>query len=283
MSGPTAVGFQGTEGCYSHLAGTSYYEAAGVPVAFRGFLTFRDLLEAVRDGQIDEAVLPVENTTAGSVHEAADLLGEMDLSLIGEAVWKVEHVLLGLRPTPLDAVRRVRSHPQALAQCARFLRTLPNATIEPWADTAMACEAVARDGDPTGAAVASEHAGRLSGLVVLARDIANQEGNYTRFVVVARSPRPAPAGASCRTTIVFATRHEHGALARCLDLLARHGLNLTRIESRPLPGRPWEYRFLVDFEGNAAEEPTAKALCELGALCVGLRVLGSYEAAPRPA
>lgn len=275
-----AVGYQGTEGCYSHLAGAHYYGDADV--AFRGFFSFRDLLEAVRDGVIDEAVLPVENTTAGSVHEAADLLGEMDLSLVGEAVWKVEHVLLGLSDVPLAAIRRVRSHPQALAQCSAFLRALPNAVIEPWADTAMACEAVARSGDPAEAAVASEQAGRIHGLTALARGIANQEGNYTRFVIVARAPRRAPAGVPCRTTIVFATRHEHGALARCLDLLARHGLNLTRIESRPRPGRPWEYRFLVDFEGDAADAHTDAAMRDLALLCDGLRVLGSYPAAPRP-
>jgi chorismate mutase/prephenate dehydratase len=118
---------------------------------------------------------------------------------------------------------------------------------------------------------------------VLARNIANYEGNFTRFVMVARSPRTAPAHVPCRTTIAFATRHEHGALAQCLQVLAAHGLNLSRIESRPWPGRPWEYRFLVDFEGNASDDQARLALEQLATLCDGLRVLGSYAAAPRPA
>jgi len=275
------VGYQGTRGCYSHAAGTRHF--AGQAVQWEGFDTFRELLEAVASGQIDYAMQPLENTTAGSIHEAYDLLAELDLALVGEEVLHVRHVLLAPADVPLSAIRRIRSHPQALAQCSRFLRgLLPDCRAEAWTDTAMACEAVSDAGDPSEAAIAGEAAGALYGLHVIARDIANQAHNYTRFVVVAREPVAVPAGVRCRTSVIFGTRHEQGALLECLNALASHHLNLTKLESRPRPQRPWEYLFYVDFEGNLADAEVRAALDEVRARTGYLDVLGSYPAKERP-
>lgn len=282
--GPPAlrVGYQGTNGCYSSLAASRFYGHTERQVSYRGFVTFRELLQGVVDGQIDEAVLPIENTTAGSINESYDLLAEMGLHVVGEEIWKVEHVLLAPRSVPVTHIRRIRSHPQALAQCSEFLGGLRNCLIEAYADTAMACEAVSVERDLSQAAIAGEEAGRHFGLEVVARDIANQPNNFTRFVVVAREAVVVDPRIEAKTSVIFSTRHEEGALLKCLNALAGRHLNLTKLESRPVPERPFEYRFYVDFHGNVADAATREALEEIRALTGDLTVLGSYPARERP-
>jgi chorismate mutase/prephenate dehydratase len=273
---PLVVAYQGTDGAYSHLAAQRHFAGRPQGLELRGFETFAGAAEAVEAGEADNALLPIENTTAGSINEVYDLLAQRDLWLVGEEVLKVDHCLAALSPVPLTEVRRVLSHPQALAQCSDFLRGLAHVTVEAYADTAMAARRVRDEQDPSLAAVASEEAARLYGLAILRRGIANQEGNYTRFVAVARQPvRPDPR-VPAKTSLAFVTVHEHGALARCLEVLARHGLNLTKLESRPLFDSPWQYRFYLDFEGNAAEPDVDRALAELEPLTRHLRMLGSY-------
>ena len=276
------VGYQGAPGAYSSLAAARHFSTRDGDVALQGFETFSELLEAVRDDLVDRAVLPIENTTAGSINESYDLLARMDLHLVGEEIWKVEHCLLALRQVPLSQIRRVRSHPQALAQCGKFLRGLHNCLIEAYTDTAMACQALVAEQDLSQAAIASEQAGEIYGLEVLRRGIADQEHNYTRFVVVAREPVAVDARIPCKTSIVFATRHEEGALLACLNALARHHLNLTKLESRPRPMRAWEYLFYADFEGNLADGAVQAALEEVRSRTGELKVLGCYPSRPRP-
>jgi chorismate mutase/prephenate dehydratase len=193
-------------------------------------------------------------------------------------VLEVDHCLLALAPVPLSEIRRIASHPQAIAQCGDFLRGLAGCTVESWPVTAMAARRVRDERDPALAAIAGAEAARLYGRPVLRRGLANQAANFTRFVAVARRPvRPDPR-VPAKTSLCFVTRHEHGALARCLDVLARHGLNLTKLESRPLYNSPWHYFFYLDFEGNSADPQVDKALAELEALTRRLRVLGSYPA-----
>lgn len=273
---PLVVAYQGTDGAYSQIAAERHFAGRPQGVELRGFDTFAEAAEAVEAGEADSALLPIENTTAGSINEVYDLLASRDLWLVGEEVLKVEHCLAALSEVPLSHVRRVLSHPQALAQCSDFLRGLAHVTVESYTDTAMAARRVRDERDLSLAAVASEEAARLYGLVVLRRGIANQEGNYTRFVAVARRPvRPDPR-VPAKTSLAFVTVHEHGALARCLDVLARHGLNLTKLESRPLFDSPWQYRFYLDFEGSTADPAVDRALAELEPLTRQLRVLGSY-------
>jgi chorismate mutase/prephenate dehydratase len=270
------VAYQGIEGAYSHLAAQHHFSGRGVEVDYRGYATFHAAVEAVEQGAAAYALLPIENTTAGSINEVYDLLAERDLWLVGEEVLEVEHCLLTLSAVSLAHIRRIASHPQAIAQCGDFLRGLAHCTVESFTDTAMAARRVRDEQDLSLAAIASAEAARLYGLTILRRGIADQEANYTRFVTVARQPvRPDPR-VPAKTSLAFVTVHEHGALARCLDVLARHGLNLTKLESRPLYNSPWQYRFYLDFEGNAADPGVDRALAELEALTREMRVLGSY-------
>jgi chorismate mutase/prephenate dehydratase len=280
---PLTVAYQGTEGAYSHVAAQHHFEARRpgphhAAPAYQGCTTFREALEAVEAGAADVALLPIENTTAGSINEVYDLLSEKRLWLVGEEVLKVEHCLLALQQVPLTHIRRIASHPQALAQCSRFLARQAHVRVESYADTAMAARRLLEERDLSAAAIAGEEAARLYGLEVIARDVANQEGNFTRFVAVAREPVRPDLRVPCKTSLAFVTLHEQGALARCLAVLAEHGLNLTKLESRPLYGSAWKYLFYADFEGNAADPRVDAALSDLEPLTRQLRVLGSYPA-----
>jgi chorismate mutase / prephenate dehydratase len=272
------VAYQGTEGAFSHLAARRHFAANGLNVTYHGFDTFEGMLEAVRAGEADYAMLPVENTTSGSVTAAYDLLARMDLALVGEEVQEVTHCLLALEPVPLASLRHVFSHPVALSQCGRFLATLTDCHVEAFTDTAMAARRVRDERDPSQAAIASEEAARLYGLTVLKRGVQDEPENYTRMVVVAREPVAFDPQVACRTSVMFGTRHEEGALVRCLIVLADHHLNLTKLESRPRPRNPWEYLFYVDFEGNVGDRNVAAAIREMAARASFLKVLGSYPA-----
>ena len=272
------VGYQGAEGSYSSMAARRHFSASRREVQIQGFDSFELMLEAVRDGMVDYGILPIENTTAGSINDAYDLLARMNLALVGEEIQHVEHCLIGMPGARVEELRVVASHPQALLQCTRYLRTLPGCKVESYTDTAMAVERVARENDPTLAAVASEQAARLHGLEILERGIANQKENFTRMVVVAARPARFDLRVPCKTSVVLATKHEHGALLKSLAVLAKHDLSLTKLESRPRPGTPWEYLFYVDFEGNLADERVSTAVRELGATASYLKVLGSYPA-----
>jgi chorismate mutase/prephenate dehydratase len=240
------------------------------------------MLAAVSSGAADYGMLPVENTTAGSINDAYDLLASTTLSAVGEEVLKVEHCLVALRDVPVEQIAHVYSHPQALAQCSVFLSGLKDCMVEAFTDTAMSVEKVRDEGDPTQAAIASERAASLYGLQVIARDIANQAQNYTRFLVVARKALRFDERIPCKTSLIFSTRHERGALVRCLNLLADRNLNLTKLESRPRLHSPFEYLFYVDFEGNVESEEVQAALEGMREHTSSLKVLGSYPAHSGP-
>jgi chorismate mutase / prephenate dehydratase len=277
-SGELVVSYQGVDGAYSHMAALRHFGTRGGDVVFRGYPTFRAMMEAVRDGHARYGVLPIENTTAGSINDAYDLLAQMDLSIVGEEIQKVDHCLVALEPLPLSRIRRVFSHPQALAQCSNFLATLSDCHVEAFSDTAMAVRRVGEEQDLSQAAIASEEAARRYGLSVIKRDISNQKENFTRMVVVAARPEKVDPRVSAKTSLIFATKHEQGALLGCLNALAKRGLSLTKLESRPRPHTPWEYLFYVDFDGNVDEAEVVEALTELRAQTSFLRVLGSYPA-----
>lgn len=275
---PLTIAYQGTEGAYSWQAARRYFSPWHARAAYRAFPTFRDMLDAVRQRTVDYAVLPVENTTAGSVNEAYDLLAAMDLAIAGEEIQPIDHCLIAAAPVELATIRRVYSHPQALAQCSEFLSRLTSCTLEEFSNTALAARKIADARDPSHAAIASEEMARLAGLPVLARNIANQRDNFTRFLVIAASPVEYPARIDCKTSVMFVTRHERGALVKCLGELAQRGLSLTKIESRPRPGAPWEYQFYVDFEGNTRDPIVQDALRALASCAFFLKIFGSYPA-----
>ncbi len=276
------VGFQGTEGAYGHQAAQQHFAVAQRAVTFKAYGSFKQMLEAVIEGHVDRAVLPIENTTAGSVYEAYDLLLRFNLSLVGEEIVDVRHCLLGVADVPIASLRRIHSHPQALSQCSEFLSTLPQCEGVSAANTALAAKLVKEHNDPHEAAIASEEAGAHFGLQVLKRDIANQPVNYTRFVVVAAAPADCDPRIAAKVSMVLATRHEHGALVRCLNVIADEGLNVTKLESRPRPGTPWEYVFYIDVEGHIASPRTQAALAGLAERTLFLKVLGCYPARELP-
>lgn len=275
------VAYQGSEGAYGHQAACQHFGVARRPVALKGYSTLRQMLEAVLEGKAERGVLPLENTTAGSVFEAYDLLLRFNLSIVGEEIVEVRHCLLGIADVPLDSIRRVHSHAQALAQCSEFLDEQSWEQV-PAANTAEAARHVRELGEPEQVAIASEEAGAQFQLHVLRRDIANSPLNYTRFVIVAPSPLECDPRIAAKVSLVLATRHEHGALARCLDIIADEGLNMTKLESRPRPGSPWEYVFYVDIEGHLAEPRMQAALTALAQRTLFLKVLGCYPARELP-
>jgi chorismate mutase/prephenate dehydratase len=275
---PIRVGYQGTEGAYSDLAGRRHFGPRGGEVSYRGYDTFQEMLEDVHDGELDYGVLPIENTTSGSVTAAYDLLFQMDLALVGEEIQEVDHCLLALEDVPLSRIRRIYSHPVALSQCGRFLGDLRDCHVEAFTDTAMAARRIRDEQDLSQAAIASEEAARLYGLTIIKRGLQDQPENYTRMVIVAREQATFDRAIPCKTSLMFVTRHEEGALLRCLSVLAEHHLSMTKLESRPRPRNPWEYLFYVDFEGNLADPNVSDAIRAMAARASFLRVFGSYPA-----
>jgi len=275
---PLRVAYQGTEGSYGHQAACQHFAVSSRPITLKAYGTFRQMLEAVLGGHADRGILPLENTTAGSVYEAYDLLLRFNLSLVGEEVVDVRHCLVGVADVAPESLLQIHSHPQALAQCSEFLSQLPACEQVPASNTALAAQRVQQLNDPRQAAIASEEAAAHFGLHVLKRGIADQPLNYTRFVVVAAAPVECDPRLAARASLVLSTRHEHGALARCLDVLADEGINLTKLESRPRPGIPWEYVFYLDVEGHLREPRMQAALARLAERTVFLKVLGCYPA-----
>jgi chorismate mutase/prephenate dehydratase len=276
--GRVRVAFQGVAHAYSDAAAQKYLAGRGLEGHLTGYRTFREAAGALLSGAADLAVLPIENTTAGSINEVYALLREHELFIVGEETWKVDHCLAAVAEVPLSALTRILSHPQGLEQCSQFLQSVPQAVPTSYFDTAEAMRAVAAEGDPGAAAIASVDAAAAYGLVVLRHNISDRADNYTRFVVLSRTPAAVDLRIPCKTSLIVVTRHEEGALLRCLEVLSGSGHSMTKLESRPRPGRPWEYLFFIDIEGNAADPRTEAALDELRAAALFVKVLGSYPA-----
>ena len=184
---------------------------------------------------MDLAVLPIENTSAGSINEVYTVLREHDLFIVGEENWKVDHCLAAVQDVPLSSLSRILSHPQGLEQCTQFLQSLPHAIPTSYFGTAGAMAAVAATGDPSAAAIGSAEAAEARGLVVLRHGIADSQENYTRFVVLSAAATPVDVRIACKTSLILITRHEEGALLRCLEILSGSGHSMTKLESRPRP------------------------------------------------
>jgi chorismate mutase/prephenate dehydratase len=276
------IAIQGVEGSYSHLSARKFFGRSGVDIVLIEGDTFEDVIDAVEKGAADYGMLPVENTTSGGINPVYDVLLHARVSIVGEEKFKVEHCLAAKPETRLADVRQIFSHPQAVAQCQKYLRTLSHARVEYFNDTAAAVKMVAESQETGFAAIASEEAARLYGLKILARDIASQPENYTRFLIAARKPRNVDPRIPTKTSLVMATSQEPGALLRALDVFRDREINLTKLESRPIIGNPWEEMFYVDFEGNIADESIEQALDELSVHTRFLKVLGSYPSEDLP-
>ena len=276
---PLRVTYQGVEGSYSHLAAQRRYAGRTGGALLTGFDTFRGAAEAVISGAADLALLPIENTTAGSINETYDLLAAGGLHITGEVVAAIEHCLLALPGAKLEDLRVVMSHPVALAQCLDFLARHPHLTARAEVDTAGSARRVASANDKTLAAIASSAAAKTYGLAILAQGIQSSAGNATRFVEVAKRPMPVADDVNAKTSLVLSLADRPGALGEVLMRFAARNLSLTKIESRPIPEAPFTYRFYVDVLGHAASAPFVGALDEIRPLTTELRVLGTYPAA----
>lgn len=266
---PTAA-IQGVPGSFSHEAAC---RAFGKTVELVSCDTFDDLFAAVVGGRAERGVVPVENSIAGSVAENYDRLARHPLHVVGETMVRVRLCLIAPAGASLRSIRTARSHPVALAQCRRFFRAHPHLHARPAADTAGAVRALMRRGARTQAAVASAFAARLYGARVLRAGIEDHTANYTRFLMVARE-QTATVGPA-KTSLMFRLDHVTGALHRALGVFAGRGLSLTKIESRPIVGRPWEYTFYVDILSDQPE-CLPEALRELSGFARDVRALGTY-------
>jgi prephenate dehydratase len=264
------IAYQGEPGAFSEAAA----RRADADAELVPYRSFEEVFDAVQAGTAAYGVLPIENSIGGSIHRNYDLLLEHDLPIVGEVELPVIHHLLALPGTTLAGLKRVYSHPQGLAQCERFLRTLAGVEIIATYDTAGSAKMIA-DGQLTdAAAIASARAGEVFGLVSLAASVQDYDDNVTRFLVVGRTPvRNAVAD---KTSIVFALPNEPGSLFKALSVFALRGIDLTKLESRPIPGRPWEYLFYVDLAAARDEVACTRALAHLGEFAPMLRTLGSY-------
>jgi len=272
----TRVAFQGVAGAYSEEAIRRFFgsEVDGVPCR-----TLADIFFAVERHDADHGMLPVENAVAGSVTRSYELLMEHDLRIYAEVILRVRHMLLALPGVQLSDLKRVRSHPQALAQCQRYLER-HGLEPDPAFDTAGSARDLAADPEPGSAAIASELAAELYGLEILDRAIEDFPFNYTRFFVLALED--PPRAQRNKTSLVFTTPHRPRSLYECLGEFAKRDVNLTKIESRPRLNQPWQYIFYLDFEGHCQDPKCEAAIMGLLRRSSFVKLLGSYPAATTP-
>jgi prephenate dehydratase len=274
---PKRVAFQGELGAFSQQA---VLQLAGPDVEVVPCQQFEQVFRALAGGEVDAAVVPIENTLHGSVHENYDHLVEYQLPILGETHVRIVHNLIALPGVRFRDVRRVFSHPVALNQCLRFLGRYPQLERVPYYDTAGSVKMLVQEQLRDAAAIASAVAAEIYGAKILRRSIEDDRSNFTRFFLLGpkgrRASLPRSEKGAYKTSLVFSTRNVPGSLFRALSAFALRDINLTKIESRPLRGKPWEYLFYLDFLGHTDEPRVRNALRHLGELADFLRVLGCY-------
>ena len=263
--------FQGVEGAYSQQAMMEYF---GKECDSFHVETWRDAMEAIKNGEADFAVLPIENSTAGIVSENYDLLVEYDNYIVGDQVISIQHALLGTADAKLEDITTVYSHPQALMQCDDFLYGHSDWEKISLKNTAVSAKKVMEDADKTHAAIASTLTAELYGLQVLDSNISNTRNNSTRFIIVTN--RKICAKTANKVSICFEIAHESGSLYHMLSHFIYNNINMTNIQSRPIKGKTWEYRFFIDFEGNLADSAVKNALRGLREEARNMKILGNY-------
>jgi chorismate mutase / prephenate dehydratase len=275
---PMTVAYPGEEGAYAAEAGARLYPDAEL----RSFRSWAEVVRAVGRGEAGYGVLPIENSLAGAIPETYDVLTHAPVAIVAETVLPVPHCLVGLPGTNIDGLARVHSHPAALAQCRRFLSSLPDTLPEVAPSTATAARRVADAGDRSQAAISSRRAATRFGLTVLLNDVSDHAENYTRFVSVATHTRIDRNGARLwHTAVRFVTHHHPGALLSAIEPLARYGVNMASLQSRPIPGRPWNYQFYADLEGHPLDAAVSTALRALEENVAEIGYLGCYPAFDR--
>lgn len=270
------IAFLGPKGSYSHLAARQYAARHYDGLVECGCSKFDEILKLVEIGQADFGILPIENTSSGSINEVYDLLQSTNLFIVGELTNPINHCLLSAVDTDLSQIETVYSHPQPFQQCSQYLNGFPNWKIEYCESTSAAMEKVASLKSPKAVALGSEPGGALYHLQVLEHSLANQKENITRFIVVARKQIEVAAQIPAKTTIVMATGQQSGALVEALLVLRKHNIVMTKLESRPINGNPWEEMFYIDMQVNLNSVEMQNALDDLTPITRSVKVLGCY-------
>lgn len=268
------VGCYGAKGSYTYEAMEQQFGNRKREESY--FPLFEDVVKAVQEGDIDYGVVPIENSSTGSITEVYDLIQRYGCAVVGEQIVKIEHNLLGLPGAKLEDIDTVFSHPQGFAQCRPFFNKHRDWTLKPYFSTSRSAEKVAQDGKKNQAAVASRTAARLYGLSVLAENIFFNASNYTRFFII--GPKMEIKPEADKITLVISVRHEPGALYHVLGYFFYGGMNMTHLESRPMEGRPFEYFFHIDVMGRLEDPSNAQTLRGLKSMCTYFKILGNYPA-----
>jgi chorismate mutase/prephenate dehydratase len=268
------VAIQGIEGSYSYLSAKNFFNDKNIQ--FRFNKSFEDAIESVENDEADFAFLPIENTTSGSINEVYDALLKSNLSIIGEEIFKVNHCLIANTETSLKNIKKIFTHYQAARQCSEFLKSLPNAEVEFFEDTAKSVQKIKELGNKEFAAIASKETAEIFDVVILKEGIANQEGNYTRFWVLAKNPIQVDERIPAKVSLIMATAHKAGSLVEALSVFRDYSVNMTKLQSRPILGNPWEEMFYVDFQGNIKNPRIQDLIDDLGKYTRFLKVLGCY-------
>ncbi|OCG28173.1 chorismate mutase [Gilliamella sp. wkB108] len=270
------VAFLGPKGSYSHSAARRYASTHLEQMIESGCATFKDIFEQVEKGFVDYGILPIENSSSGSINEVYDLLQKTNLHIIGELSLPIDHCILAIPNSQLEQIDTVYSHPQPFQQCSHFLESFPHWKIVYCDSTSSAMETVAKLNSPNVAAMGNKDGGELYGLQVLEHNFANQKENITRFIVLARKPIDVSDQIPAKTTILMKTGQQAGALVDALLVLRKHNIVMTKLESRPIHGNPWEEMFYIDLQGNINSYEMQTALKELSAITLFSKVLGCY-------
>ena len=270
------IAFLGKRGSYSHLAARNYATRYQEQLIELSCNSFEQIFEKVANSEADYGVLPLENTTSGSINEVYDLLQHTELSLVGELAYPIKHCVLVNDQDDLSQIDTLYSHPQVIQQCSRFIRSLDRVHIEYCESSSHAMQLVASLNKPNIAALGNEDGGHLYGLRVLKTDIANQSNNITRFIVIAREPLAVSPQIHTKTLLLMTTSQQAGALVDALLVFKKHQIKMTKLESRPIYGKPWEEMFYLEIEANIHHPDTQAALTELEQVSSYLKVLGCY-------
>ncbi|WP_133407321.1 prephenate dehydratase [Parashewanella tropica] len=270
------VAFLGDKGSYSHLASQEYFSRKNTDLIELNCQHFREIIKTVESGHADYGVLPIENTSSGSINEVYDQLQHTTLYIVGELTLPIEHCLVATSETNIEAITTLYSHPQPYQQCSEFISHLDDVKMVSCASTVDAMNKVKELNSTDTAAIGNASTAKLYGLQPIKGNIANQTENHTRFIVVARKPVEVSSQIPAKTTLIMSTSQQAGSLVSTLLVLQKFGINMTKLESRPIMGNPWEEMFYVDLEAHLNDENMQQALAELTKLTTHIKVLGCY-------
>ncbi len=276
------VTFHGIEGSYSYFAARKYFARSTNETVYVGCSTYEDVVGALENARAEFAIVPIENTASGAMTEVYDLLLRSPVSIVGEEKFLLNHCLIGAEDVPLSNLKTIYCSPQTVNQCSTFLASMPHVRIEYFSDSALSLKRLKDSGQTDVAAIASEEAARQFSLQIIRHQIANQSDTYNRYLILSRMPQKVDARIPSKTSLVMSTPQVPGALVDALMVFREHGINLAKLESRPIAGNPWEEMFYVDFEGNIGTDNVKKALESLVKHTKFMKVIGCYPSYDLP-